>query len=80
MYLKTKKQTSRSAVVIYMNIATLKIELSKLTIVWRYYNLKQQIAQAIFADEKSINTASYLRFKILVCENSREILICENSG
>ena len=52
MYLETKKQTSRFAVIIYMNIATLKIELSKLTIVWRYYNLKQQTTKVIFADEK----------------------------
>ena len=63
MYLKTKKQTSRFAIIIYMNIATLKIELSKLTIVCGYYNLKQQIAQAIFADEKFVNMVNLSSLK-----------------
>ena len=70
MYLEIKKQTSRLAIIIYMNIATLKIELSKLTIVCRYYNLKQQTTQAIFADEKFTNIANLLSLKTLVCENN----------
>ena len=71
MHLEIKKQTLRFAIIIYMNIATLKIELSKLTIVCRYYNLKQQTTQAIFADEKFINTANLSNFKILICENRK---------
>lgn len=54
-----------------MNIATLKIELSKLTIVCGYYNLKQQTTQAVFADEKFVNTANLASLKYSYAKISR---------
>ena len=80
--LKIKKQTSRSAVIIYMNIVTSKAKLSKLTIVCKYYSLFIRYKQVVFADEKFISVASSkpknthmrkLANKILVCENIRAI-------
>ena len=46
-----------------MNIATLKIELSKLTIIWEYYNLLIYDTQVIFADEKSVNMVNLSSLK-----------------
>lgn len=54
-----KKQTLRFAVVNLYEYSYFKIELSKLTIVWRYYNLKQQTTQAIFADEKFTSIVNF---------------------
>lgn len=54
-----------------MNIATLKIELSKLTIVCGYYNLKQQTTQAVFADEKFTNIVNLANLKYSYAKTSK---------